>query len=163
MPRIKYRTCQLWYCDSLGGTAPIVSMAAADGERISIFPLVCPNKARCVSFSVLDIWFVKGRSLVITIMKGMACLKFGTLLYPDYHSLKLTIYFALSRSLSLWCQIIHKLVFWVGEEMKEIYVLYKNEWPACNVYYQCHPQCRLYSRDGRKRRSSYTYHTWQQS
>ena len=28
--------------------ATIVSMAAADGERISIFPLVCPNKARCV-------------------------------------------------------------------------------------------------------------------
>ena len=31
--------------------ATIVSMAAADGEHISIFPLVCPNKARCVSFS----------------------------------------------------------------------------------------------------------------
>ena len=35
--------------------ATIVSMAAADGERISIFPLVCPNKARCVSFSAPDI------------------------------------------------------------------------------------------------------------
>ena len=35
--------------------ATIVSMAAADGERISIFPLVCPNKARCVSFSASDI------------------------------------------------------------------------------------------------------------
>ena len=31
--------------------ATIVSKAAADGERISIFLLVCPNKARCVSFS----------------------------------------------------------------------------------------------------------------
>ena len=47
--------------------ATIVSMAAADGERISIFPLVCPNKARCVSFSAPDISFVKGRSLVITV------------------------------------------------------------------------------------------------
>ena len=27
----------------------------------------------------------------------------------------------------------------------------------------CHPQWLLYSRDGRKRRRSYTYHTWQQS
>ena len=35
--------------------ATIVSMAAADGERLSIFPLVCPNKARCVSFSAPDI------------------------------------------------------------------------------------------------------------
>ena len=35
--------------------ATIVSMAAADGERISIFPLVCPNKARCVLFSAPDI------------------------------------------------------------------------------------------------------------
>ena len=35
--------------------ATIVSMAAADGERISIFPLVCPNKARRVSFSAPDI------------------------------------------------------------------------------------------------------------
>ena len=35
--------------------ATIVSMAAADGERISIFPLVCPNKALCVSFSAPDI------------------------------------------------------------------------------------------------------------
>ena len=35
--------------------ATIVSMAAADSERISIFPLVCPNKARCVSFSAPDI------------------------------------------------------------------------------------------------------------
>ena len=25
--------------------ATIISLAAADGERISIFPLVCPNKA----------------------------------------------------------------------------------------------------------------------
>ena len=47
--------------------ATIVSMATADGERISIFPLVCPNKARCVSLSVPDIQFVKGRSLVITV------------------------------------------------------------------------------------------------
>ena len=30
-------------------------------------------------------------------------------LYPDYHSLQLTIYFALSGSLGLCCQIIHKL------------------------------------------------------
>ena len=35
--------------------ATIVIMAAADGERISIFPLMCPNKARCVSFSAPDI------------------------------------------------------------------------------------------------------------
>ena len=35
--------------------ATIVSMAAADDERISIFPLVCPNKAHCVSFSALEI------------------------------------------------------------------------------------------------------------
>ena len=35
--------------------ATIVSMAAADGEHISIFPLVCPNEARCVSFSAPDI------------------------------------------------------------------------------------------------------------
>ena len=35
--------------------ATIVSMAVADGELISIFPLVCPNKARCVSFSAPDI------------------------------------------------------------------------------------------------------------
>ena len=28
--------------------ATIVIMAAADGERISIFPLVCPDKARSV-------------------------------------------------------------------------------------------------------------------
>ena len=35
--------------------ATIVSMAAADGERISIFPLVCPNKAHRVSFSATDI------------------------------------------------------------------------------------------------------------
>ena len=35
--------------------ATIVSMAAADGERISIFPLVYPNKARWVSFSAPDI------------------------------------------------------------------------------------------------------------
>ena len=47
--------------------ATIVSMAAADGERISIFPLGCPNKARRVSFSAPDIYFVKGRSLVITV------------------------------------------------------------------------------------------------
>ena len=46
--------------------ATIVSMAAANGERISIFPLVCPNNARCVSFSAPDMKFVKGRSLVIT-------------------------------------------------------------------------------------------------
>ena len=30
-------------------------------------------------------------------------------------------------------------------------------------YYQYHPQCLLYSRGGRKRRRSYTYHPWQQS
>ena len=41
---------------------------------------------------------------------GRNGLKFGTLLYPDYHSLKLTIYFALSGSLSLWCQN------WVGNK-----------------------------------------------
>ena len=35
--------------------ATIVSMAAADGERNSILPLVRPNKARCVSFSAPDI------------------------------------------------------------------------------------------------------------
>ena len=35
--------------------ATIVSMAAADGERISIFPLVGPNKAGRVSFSAPDI------------------------------------------------------------------------------------------------------------
>ena len=64
------------------------------------------------------------------------------------------LYFALSGSLSLWCQIIHK--FWVREEIDEIYVLYKNEWPACYAYYQYHPQCLLYGRDGRKRRRSYT-------
>ena len=62
----------LWTCDisrnlsqetfrSTGGNrtmvaaATIVSMAVADGERISIFPLVFPNKARCVSFSAPDI------------------------------------------------------------------------------------------------------------
>ena len=47
--------------------ATIVSMAPANGERISIFPLVCPNKAHSVSFSAPDIWLVKGRSLVITV------------------------------------------------------------------------------------------------
>ena len=41
---------------------------------------------------------------------GRKGLKFGTLLYPDYHSLKLTIFFLLGGSLSLWGQIIHKLV-----------------------------------------------------
>ena len=35
--------------------ATIVSMVATDGERITIFPLVWPNKARCVSFSTPDI------------------------------------------------------------------------------------------------------------
>ena len=35
--------------------ATIVSMAAANGERISIYPLVCPNNARCVSVSAPDI------------------------------------------------------------------------------------------------------------
>ena len=35
---------------------------------------------------------------------GRNGLKFATLLYPDYHSLKSTLYFALSGSLSLWCQ-----------------------------------------------------------
>ena len=35
--------------------ATIVIMAAADGERISIFPLVCPDKAHSVSFSAPDI------------------------------------------------------------------------------------------------------------
>ena len=35
--------------------ATIVSMVAADGERISIFPLVCRNKAHCVSFVAPDI------------------------------------------------------------------------------------------------------------
>ena len=40
--------------------ATIVSMAAADGEHISIFPLMCPNEARCVSFSAPGIEFVKG-------------------------------------------------------------------------------------------------------
>ena len=35
--------------------ATIVSMAAAEGERISKFSLMCPNKARCVSFSASDI------------------------------------------------------------------------------------------------------------
>ena len=35
--------------------ATIVSMAAADGEHISMFPLVCPNKAPCVSFFAPDI------------------------------------------------------------------------------------------------------------
>ena len=96
---------------------------------------------------------------------GRNGLKFGTLLYPDYHSLKLTIYFALSGSLSLWCQIIHKLVLSWGGNKINIHVrsLYKNEWPACNAYYRYHPQCLLYSRDGCKRRSSYAYHTWQQS
>ena len=34
---------------------------------------------------------------------------------------------------------------------------------AINAYCQYHPQYWLYSRDGRKRRSSYTYHIWQQS
>ena len=47
--------------------ATIVSMAAADGERISIFPLVCPNKAHCVSFSAPDTYFAKGRIPVITV------------------------------------------------------------------------------------------------
>ena len=32
------------------------SMAAADGERILTFPLVCPNIAHCVSFSAPDIY-----------------------------------------------------------------------------------------------------------
>ena len=35
--------------------ATIVIMAAADGERISIFPLVCPDKACSVSFSAPDL------------------------------------------------------------------------------------------------------------
>ena len=34
---------------------------------------------------------------------------------------------------------------------------------ACYAYYQYHQQYLLYNRDGRKRRRSYTYHTWQQS
>ena len=33
----------------------IVIMATADDERISIFPLVCPDQARSVSFSAPDI------------------------------------------------------------------------------------------------------------
>ena len=52
---------------------------------------------------------------------GRNGLKFGTLLYPDYHSLKLTIYFALSGSLSLWCQIIHKLVLSWGGNKRNIH------------------------------------------
>ena len=53
--------CSLFYMFITGGNrtmvaaVTIVSMAAADGKRISIFPLVCPNKARCVSFSAPDI------------------------------------------------------------------------------------------------------------
>ena len=48
---------------------------------------------------------------------GRNGLKFSTLLYPDYHSLKLYIYIALSDSLSLWCQSIHKLVLsWGGNK-----------------------------------------------
>ena len=35
--------------------ANTVIMAAADGEPISIFPLMCPDKARSVSFSAPDI------------------------------------------------------------------------------------------------------------
>ena len=31
------------------------------------------------------------------------------------------------------------------------------------AYYQYHPRYLLYGRDGRKRRRSYTYQTWQQS
>ena len=73
-----------------------------------------------------------------SVLYGSNGLKFGTLLYPDYHSMKSTI-FCTQRQ---W---------------------HKNELPACYAYYQYHPQCLLYSRDGRKRRRSYTYHTWQQS
>ena len=66
-----------------------------------------------------------------------------------------------------WPHIWHTALPWLpfleidyifGEEINEIYVLFKNEWPACYAYYQYHPQCLLYSRDGRKRRRS-----WQQS
>ena len=44
-----------WGNRTMVASATIFSMAAADGERISIFPLVCPNKARSVSFSAPDI------------------------------------------------------------------------------------------------------------
>ena len=47
--------------------ATIVIMAPVDGERISISPLVCPDKARCVSFSAPDIKSGKGRSHAITV------------------------------------------------------------------------------------------------
>ena len=57
---------------------------------------------------------------------GRNGLKFGTLLYPDYHSLKLTIFctqqqFKFAVSDHPW------ISFWDGEEINEIYVLYKNE------------------------------------
>ena len=80
---------------------------------------------------------------------GRNGLKFGTLLYPDYHSLKLTKFCtqrqfklvvshhpSLSGSLSLWCQIIHELLLswgWGGGGGGGIYVLYNNEWPACSA------------------------------
>ena len=35
--------------------ATIVIMAVVDDQRISIFPLVCPDKARSVSFFAPDI------------------------------------------------------------------------------------------------------------
>ena len=73
---------------------------------------------------------------------GRNGLKFGTLLYHDCHSLKLTI-FCTQRQFKFVVSD-HPLVL------------------SC-AYYQYHPQCLLYSRDGRKRRRSYTYHTWQQS
>ena len=51
----------IWLLHFTGGNrtmvaaATIVIMAAADGERISIFPLVCPDKDRGVLFSAPDI------------------------------------------------------------------------------------------------------------
>ena len=43
-------------CHYTGGNRTMVAAAtAADGEHISIFPLVCRNKARSVSFSAPDI------------------------------------------------------------------------------------------------------------
>ena len=58
---------------------------------------------------------VKRVKLGSSVHYGRNGLKFGTLLYPDYHSLKLTVF--CNGSLSLWCQIFHKLVLiWGGDK-----------------------------------------------
>ena len=66
--------------------------------------------------TLVQFWIGEKGQIGGSVHNGRNGLKFGKLFYPDYHSLKLTI-FPLSGSLSLWCQIIYKLVLcWGGNK-----------------------------------------------